>query len=189
MIPQQHRYTLENEPRYHGWEIQDLPQEDGPLFLRSALHGGTLCLDMESHTCLGILPGYRFLPQRTTLPRGAKLVLYTDGVTEAARAVGSQPGAPRLLDSLRTRREGAAATVNALLEVRAERQGGSLVITLKDGGRPFNPLQHEEPDLSLPAEERPVGGLGIFLTQRMADAVSYARENGCNILTLTKHLN
>lgn len=52
MIPQQHRYTLENEPRYHGWEIQDLPQEDGPLFLRSALHGGTLCLDMEGDSVI-----------------------------------------------------------------------------------------------------------------------------------------
>lgn len=75
------------------------------------------------------------------------------------------------------------------LEVRAERQGGDLVITLKDGGRPFNPLKHEAPDLSLPAEERPVGGLGIFLTRSMTDAVSYAYEDGCNILTLTKHLD
>lgn len=75
------------------------------------------------------------------------------------------------------------------LEVHAERQGGDLVITLKDGGRPFNPLEHEAPDLSLPAEERPVGGLGIFLTRRMTDAVSYAYEDGCNILTLTKHLD
>ncbi len=75
------------------------------------------------------------------------------------------------------------------LEVRAERQGGSLVITLKDGGRPFNPLEHETPNLSRPAEERPVGGLGIFLTRRMTDAVSYAYEDGCNILTLTKHLD
>lgn len=75
------------------------------------------------------------------------------------------------------------------LEVRAERQGGSLVITLKDGGRPFNPLEHEIPNLSLPAEERPAGGLGIFLTRRMTDAVSYAYADGCNILTLTKHLD
>lgn len=75
------------------------------------------------------------------------------------------------------------------LEVHAERQGGDLVITLKDGGRPFNPLEYEAPDLSLPAEERPVGGLGIFLTRRMTDAVSYAYEDGCNILTLTKHLD
>lgn len=75
------------------------------------------------------------------------------------------------------------------LEVHAERQGGSLVITLKDGGRPFNPLEHEAPDLSLPAEERPVGGLGIFLTRRMTDAVSYTYADGCNILTLTKHLD
>ena len=71
----------------------------------------------------------------------------------------------------------------------AQWQGGDLVITLKDGGRPFNPLEHEAPDLSLPAEERPVGGLGIFLTRRMTDAVSYAYEDGCNILTLTKHLD
>lgn len=82
-----------------------------------------------------------------------------------------------------------ADTAEPWLEVHAERQGGDLVITLKDGGRPFNPLEHEAPDLSLPAEERPVGGLGIFLTRRMTDAVSYAYEDGCNILTLTKHLD
>ena len=72
------------------------------------------------------------------------------------------------------------------LEVSAVRQGGNLVITLKDSGRPFNPLEQGEPDLTLPAEERPVGGLGIFLAKQMMDAVAYAYEDGCNILTLTK---
>lgn len=82
-----------------------VPPEGEPTFLNT-----------ESNICLGILPGYRFQLQRTTLPAGAKLVLYTDGVTEAERADGSPFGEARLLDCLRTRREGAAATVNAVLE-------------------------------------------------------------------------
>lgn len=41
-------------------------------------------------------------------------------------------------------------------------KGLQLTITLKDAGTPFNPLEREDPDLTLPAEERPIGGLGIF---------------------------
>lgn len=67
-------------------------------------------------------------------------------------------------------------------------RGLQLTITLKDAGTPFNPLEREDPDLTLPAEERPIGGLGIFLCKQFMDKVSYSYENGCNVLTLQKSI-
>ena len=62
----------------------------------------------------------------------------------------------------------------------------TLVIT--DNGVPFNPLERDEPDISLSATEREIGGLGIFITKKTMDTVSYAYENGKNILTMTKKI-
>lgn len=64
-----------------------------------------------------------------------------------------------------------------------------LVITLRDAGKPFNPLEKEDPDLTLSAEERPIGGLGIFLCKQFMDHVDYIYEDGCNILTMKKTLS
>lgn len=64
-----------------------------------------------------------------------------------------------------------------------------LVITLRDAGKPFNPLEKEDPDLTLSAEERPIGGLGIFLCKQFMDHVDYQYDNGCNILTMKKTLS
>ena len=62
----------------------------------------------------------------------------------------------------------------------------TLVVT--DEGVPFNPLEREEPDITLSASERDIGGLGIFITRKTMDTVSYANENGKNILTMTKKI-
>ena len=57
-----------------------------------------------------------------------------------------------------------------------------------DSGVPFDPLKKEDPDVSLSAEERNIGGLGIFITKKTMDKVSYIYENGKNILTMTKKI-
>ena len=64
------------------------------------------------------------------------------------------------------------------------------LVTFKmtDSGVPFDPLKKEDPDISLSAEERNIGGLGIFITKKTMDNVSYAYENGKNILTMTKKI-
>ena len=62
------------------------------------------------------------------------------------------------------------------------------VMTFTDGGVPFNPLEKEEPDTGLTAEEREIGGLGIFLVRKTMDAVAYRREDGHNILTVRKKI-
>jgi len=63
-----------------------------------------------------------------------------------------------------------------------------LNIIITDNGIPFNPLQQQQPDLDLPAEERPVGGLGIFLILQIMDKVDYTRQKNQNILTLIKNM-
>ncbi len=64
-----------------------------------------------------------------------------------------------------------------------------LTITIIDEGRPYDPTKNPEPDTSLPAEERPIGGLGIFLIRKIMDEVGYERNGNKNQLTLVKHLN
>ena len=64
-----------------------------------------------------------------------------------------------------------------------------LTVELRDAGVPFNPLDREDPDITLSAEEREVGGLGIFLCKQMMDSLSYRYEDGNNILTMTKKIN
>ncbi len=61
-------------------------------------------------------------------------------------------------------------------------------LELRDDGRPFNPLEAPPPDLDRPMEQRPDGGLGVFLMKSLADEASYAREGNTNVLVLTKRL-
>ncbi len=59
-------------------------------------------------------------------------------------------------------------------------------IRFEDGGVPFNPLEHEDPDTTLSWDERPIGGLGIFLICSTMDDVRYAYEDHKNVLTIEK---
>jgi serine/threonine-protein kinase RsbW len=63
-----------------------------------------------------------------------------------------------------------------------------LEITLTDSGKPFDPTVSPDPDISLSAEDRPIGGLGIFLIRKLMDTVDYQRKDEHNILTLSKQL-
>ena len=61
-------------------------------------------------------------------------------------------------------------------------------IVFKDSGIPYNPLEKPDPDVTKPAEERPIGGLGIYLVKKSVDEVRYCYENGQNILTIRKKI-
>lgn len=63
---------------------------------------------------------------------------------------------------------------------------GKAVISFKDSGTKFNPLEKEEPDVSLSVEEREIGGLGIFIVKKTMDEVKYAYVDGENVLTIVK---
>ncbi len=63
-----------------------------------------------------------------------------------------------------------------------------LCVEFCDQGIPFDPLAKPDPDITLGAEERKIGGLGIFLTKKFMDKVEYRYENGSNILYFEKNL-
>ena len=64
----------------------------------------------------------------------------------------------------------------------------TMTFRMEDKGVPFDPLKKPDPDITLSAEEREIGGLGIFITKKTMDSVTYANENGKNILTMTKKI-
>lgn len=70
------------------------------------------------------------------------------------------------------------------IEIETKKEDNVLSIILKDSGKPFNPLAKSDPDITLSVEERPIGGLGIFLCKQMMDDVQYSFKDGCNILTM-----
>ena len=65
---------------------------------------------------------------------------------------------------------------------------GAVSISFQDEGKPFNPLESREPDITLPARERTIGGLGIFMVKKSMDDVRYEYRDGKNILTIRKTL-
>lgn len=71
------------------------------------------------------------------------------------------------------------------MEIAAE--GGRLILVFSDGGLEYNPLEKADPDITLSAEEREIGGLGIFMVKRIMDQVTYRRMDGKNVLELTKN--
>ena len=59
-------------------------------------------------------------------------------------------------------------------------------IFLIDSGIPYDPLAKPDPDITLNAQDRPIGGLGIFMTKKLMDSISYEYKDGKNILTIKK---
>ncbi len=64
----------------------------------------------------------------------------------------------------------------------------AISLTFIDSGKPYNPLEKEDPDVTLSAEDRQIGGLGIYMVKQSMDKVSYRYDNGKNILILKKKL-
>ena len=71
--------------------------------------------------------------------------------------------------------------------ISVNNQNDRIMIELRDTGVPYNPLEKEDPDITLSAEERSIGGLGIFMVKKIMDDVTYEYNNGQNILTLIKN--
>lgn len=75
------------------------------------------------------------------------------------------------------------------LKTWTEQSDNIIVFELKDQGKPFNPIEEApEVDTTLSADERQIGGLGIFLINKIMDDVTYRYEEGSNILTMKKIL-
>lgn len=72
------------------------------------------------------------------------------------------------------------------ITVQTDIRPGEAVIRLLDSGTPFDPVAMADPDTSLPVEDRPVGGLGVFMVKKTMDRFTYERNNGQNIVTIAK---
>ena len=129
------------------------------------------------------------------LPNDVKVVpQLTDFVSAACEAVG--------FDEMTTMQMNVAieeAVVNVMnyaypqgergdVTVKVASNGMRLKFTIIDSGKAFDPTSQEDVDTTLPAEERPIGGLGIHLVRKIMDSISYKRLNGLNVLTLRKNL-
>lgn len=74
----------------------------------------------------------------------------------------------------------------AKIRIELSEEPTAVSITFTDSGVRYNPLEKDDPDITLSAEERRIGGLGIFMTKKTMDDVTYRYENGKNILTMKK---
>ncbi len=72
--------------------------------------------------------------------------------------------------------------------VRCEAGGDpfQILVGFADRGRPYNPLDRQDPDVTLDAQRRQIGGLGIFMAKKLMDDIQYEYRDGKNILTLRK---
>lgn len=73
-------------------------------------------------------------------------------------------------------------------KIHYERDIEHIYLIFTDNGRQYNPLEAQEPDITLSAEERQIGGLGVFMVKKIMDNVEYSFEDGHNILKLTKNI-
>jgi anti-sigma regulatory factor (Ser/Thr protein kinase) len=79
-------------------------------------------------------------------------------------------------------------TGTAVIRIVKDKEKKQISITFSDRGIPYNPLAKPDPDVTLPAEKRSIGGLGIFMVKRSMDDMHYEYKDGQNILTITKNL-
>ena len=76
----------------------------------------------------------------------------------------------------------------ATVRVEVTENPMAVVITFIDNGIPYDPLAKADPDITKSADEREIGGLGIFMVKTSMDEISYEYKNGQNILKIKKHI-
>lgn len=75
----------------------------------------------------------------------------------------------------------------ATVRLQISEDNTTAVLTFIDSGTPYNPLKKEDPDVTLDAEDRDEGGLGIYMVKNSMDDICYEYRDGYNTLTVTKH--
>jgi len=117
----------------------------------------------------------------------------TEDVDRELEALGCSPKARRqidvALDELLTNIANyayAPGTGDMTVQMRYHEAEETVSLTFVDRGVPYNPLEHEDPDVTLAAADRPIGGLGILMVKKMATSIAYARINNRNRLTIYK---
>lgn len=75
----------------------------------------------------------------------------------------------------------------AVIGIEADTEAKCFKITFEDSGIPYDPLKKDDPDITLSADERPIGGLGIFMVKKSMDDISYEYRDGHNCLSIKKN--
>jgi serine/threonine-protein kinase RsbW len=78
--------------------------------------------------------------------------------------------------------------INHTIEICMGKTGDKLSISIIDDGHEYDPTLKDDPDITLAAEDRPIGGLGIFLIKKIMDTFEYQRKENKNHLILTKNI-
>ena len=78
---------------------------------------------------------------------------------------------------------------NATVRVEVIEEPLCVIITFIDSGVPYDPLKNEDPNITLSAEEREIGGLGIYMVKKSMDEITYEYKDGQNILSIKKKLS
>lgn len=77
---------------------------------------------------------------------------------------------------------------NAVVRFESSQDPASVTITFIDSGVPYDPVQKDDPDVTLSAEERGIGGLGIYMAKKAMDDMKYVYRDGQNILSISKSI-
>lgn len=80
------------------------------------------------------------------------------------------------------------AVGNATVQYDFDPERKMVSVTFRDQGVPFDPLKKVDPDVTLGVEERPIGGLGIFMVKKTMDEVAYQYDDGWNVFTMRKKI-
>ena len=74
----------------------------------------------------------------------------------------------------------------ATVKVDIDKENRVGTVTISDNGKPYNPLEREDPDITASAEDRPIGGLGILMTKKLVDEAEYEYKDNQNVMKLKK---
>ena len=76
----------------------------------------------------------------------------------------------------------------ATVRVEVQQDPLAVIVTFIDNGVPYDPLKKENPDITLSAEDREIGGLGIYMVKKSMDEITYEYKDGQNILSIKKNI-
>jgi sigma-B regulation protein RsbU (phosphoserine phosphatase) len=144
-------------------------------------------------------PGYRmegkFMKEMTLEATVNNIPEVTDFVNAELEALGCPMKAQMQIDVAIDELFGNIAqyaydplTGPATVRVEVDEDPMAVIITFIDNGKPYDPLAGKDPDISLSAEDREIGGLGVFLVKKTMDEITYEYKNGQNILKIRKNM-
>ena len=166
-----------------GAFVGDTPQFDDITMLSFRYNGKEAALDQETHEC----------HEKTMEAKPENQVAFYSFVEEILDKHYCPPR-PKMqilvaLDEIYSNIVKFSGADHVTISMDIIEESFTARVTFVDNGTPFDPLKADDPDITLPVEERDAGGLGVFIVKKTMDGVSYDRKNNCNVFTIEKKLN